>query len=65
VVSLGVDTYVGDPISRFQLDTPEYERLGRRLAALRLPTVWVLEGGYAVEEIGRNVTTVLAAFDGR
>jgi acetoin utilization deacetylase AcuC-like enzyme len=64
VISLGVDTYVGDPISQFRLDTPEYARLGEALAALRLPTLFILEGGYAVEQIGHNVAEVLAAFDG-
>ena len=63
VVSLGVDTYAGDPISSFGLDLPEYRRLGRELAALGLPTVFVLEGGYAVAEIGRNVAGVLAGFE--
>lgn len=63
VVSLGVDTFAGDPISTFQLQAPEYRRLGRELAALGLPTVFILEGGYAVAEIGENVAEVLAAFD--
>ena len=63
VVSLGVDTYAGDPISSFGLNLPEYRRLGRELAALALPTVFVLEGGYAVAEIGRNVAGVLAGFE--
>jgi len=64
VVSLGVDTYVGDPISKFTLNTPDYARLGTRLAALGLPTLFVMEGGYAVDEIGENVAEVLSAFDG-
>ncbi len=62
VVSLGVDTFAGDPISTFQLEAPEYRRLGRELAELGLPTVFILEGGYAVAEIGDNVAEVLAAF---
>ena len=64
VVSLGVDTYVGDPISKFTLDTPDYARMGARLAALGLPTLIVMEGGYAVDEIGENIAEVLSAFDG-
>jgi hypothetical protein len=32
------------------------------IAALRLPTVLIQEGGYAVEEIGENVVGVLEAF---
>ena len=63
VVSLGVDTFAGDPISTFQLRSPEYQRLGERLARLALPTLFVLEGGYAVAEIGDNVALVLGSFD--
>jgi acetoin utilization deacetylase AcuC-like enzyme len=63
VVSLGVDTYVRDPLSKFRLDAPDYLTLGARLAAMRLPTLFVLEGGYAVPEIGANVTCVLRGFE--
>jgi len=62
VVSLGVDTYAGDPISTFRLDTPEFLRMGAALARLGMPTLFVLEGGYAVAEIGENVAHVLAGF---
>jgi acetoin utilization deacetylase AcuC-like enzyme len=62
VVSLGVDTYEGDPISAFKLATQHSPLMGRRLAELRLPTVFVQEGGYAVEEIGTNVAGVLEGF---
>jgi acetoin utilization deacetylase AcuC-like enzyme len=64
VISLGVDTFADDPISKFQLREPEYLRLGAQLAALGLPTVFVLEGGYAVAEIGHNVAHVLRGFEG-
>jgi acetoin utilization deacetylase AcuC-like enzyme len=63
VVSLGVDTYVRDPLSKFRLDAPDYLDLGARLAALRLPTLFVLEGGYGVAEIGTNVACVLRGFE--
>ena len=59
VISLGVDTFAGDPISRFRLQSPDYLRLGQRLARLGLPAVFVFEGGYAVAEIGVNVVNVL------
>ena len=62
VVSLGVDTYEGDPISTFRLAGAHFPMLGARLASLGLPTVLVQEGGYAVEEIGTNVAGVLGAF---
>lgn len=64
VVSLGVDTYEGDPISHFRLKTADYPAIGARIAALGLPTVFVLEGGYAVAAIGENVAGVLSGFEG-
>ncbi|GMT96303.1 acetylpolyamine amidohydrolase AphB [Corallococcus caeni] len=64
VVSLGVDTYDGDPISAFKLRKEHFPLLGGQLAGLGLPTVLVQEGGYAVEDIGHNVAAVLGAFDG-
>jgi acetoin utilization deacetylase AcuC-like enzyme len=63
VVSLGVDTFADDPISKFQLREPEYLRLGAQIAGLELPTLFVLEGGYAVSEIGHNVAHVLRGFE--
>jgi len=63
VVSLGVDTFHGDPISRFRLDTADYPVIGARIAGLGRPTLFVLEGGYAVEAIGMNVVGVLEGFE--
>ena len=62
VVSLGVDTYEGDPISAFKLAQEHYPLIGQRLAGLKVPTVFVQEGGYAVDEIGTNVAGVLEGF---
>ena len=62
VVSLGVDTYVDDPISRFRLQRSDYLEVGRQIAALRRPTLFVMEGGYAVDAIGANVVNVLQGF---
>lgn len=59
VVSLGVDTFRGDPISRFRLDTSDYVTVGRRIAKGGTPCVFVMEGGYAIDAIGVNVTNVL------
>ena len=63
VISLGVDTFKDDPISQFKLDTPDYLEIGRRIAALGLPTLFVMEGGYAVEAIGINAVNVLTGFE--
>ena len=64
VVSLGVDTFERDPISFFKLASEDFTRYGERLAALRRPTLFVMEGGYAVEEIGLNTVNVLSGFLG-
>ena len=64
VVSLGLDTYEGDPISKFKLASSDFGRLGERLARLGLPTVLVLEGGYASAQLGVNAVAVLDAFEG-
>ncbi len=64
VVPLGVDTYEGDPISRFSLRSDDFLQIGRMLATLGLPTVFVMEGGYAVAEVGVNVVNVLEGFAG-
>ncbi|WP_317202424.1 histone deacetylase family protein [Janthinobacterium sp.] len=63
VVSLGVDTFVGDPLSHFALHSADFLRIGERLAFLGLPTAFVFEGGYAVKEIGVNVVNVLEGFE--
>jgi acetoin utilization deacetylase AcuC-like enzyme len=62
VVSLGVDTFAGDPISGFGLQSPDYLRVGEDLAAAGLPTVFVFEGGYAMAEVGVNAVNVLEGF---
>src|SRR5271168_2232161 len=63
IVSLGVDTFVDDPISSFRLESADFTTYGAMLGACGLPTLFVLEGGYAVAAIGINVVNVLAAFE--
>jgi acetoin utilization deacetylase AcuC-like enzyme len=65
VVSLGVDTFAGDPIAGFTLDTADYLRIGEDLARAGLPTVFVFEGGYAVDAVGANAVNVLDGFTQR
>ena len=65
VVSLGLDTFEGDPISGFQLRTDDFLRVGEDLAAAGLPTVFAFEGGYAVAELGINAVNVLEGFEQR
>jgi acetoin utilization deacetylase AcuC-like enzyme len=64
VVALGVDTFEGDPISRFKLRSADYLEVGRALAAAGLPMAIVMEGGYAAAEMGVNVVNVLEGIVG-
>jgi acetoin utilization deacetylase AcuC-like enzyme len=64
VVSLGLDAYEGDPISRFRLKGEDFNRLGARLRRLALPAVFVLEGGYAAGQLGINAANVLDSYEG-
>jgi acetoin utilization deacetylase AcuC-like enzyme len=62
VCSYGADTYVDDPISHFAIRTADYQAIGRRISAIGLPTLIVMEGGYAVDALGENVAAFLSGF---
>ncbi len=68
VVSLGVDTFEEDPISFFKLKSDDFADYGARIAnAMKpadVPVLFVMEGGYAVSEIGINTVNVLSGFQG-
>ncbi len=63
VVSLGVDTFAGDPLSHFTLQSSDFLRIGERIAHIGLPTAFIFEGGYAVAEVGINAVNVLEGFE--
>ncbi|MEM6381501.1 MAG: histone deacetylase family protein [Pseudomonadota bacterium] len=62
IISLGVDTFYDDPISHFALQCDDFVRMGADLASLKLPTLFVFEGGYAVEALAGNTLGVLKGF---
>lgn len=62
VVSFGADTFEGDPISHFAIAEADYPVIARRIAAVGLPTLVVMEGGYAVAALGDNVRAFLDGF---
>jgi acetoin utilization deacetylase AcuC-like enzyme len=62
LVSYGADTYAGDPISHFSIETADYGAISRRIVSLGLPTLILMEGGYAVDALGRNVSAFLSGF---
>ncbi len=62
ICSFGADTFAGDPISHFAIETTDFAEMGRDIAALDLPTAIVMEGGYAVDALGNNVSSFLSGF---
>ncbi len=51
VVSLGYDTYQGDPASAFRVEAGSFTATGSRIAALELPTLLIQEGGSVTETL--------------
>ena len=62
VVSFGADTFARDPISHFALEREDFTRLGAIIAGYGVPTLVVMEGGYAVTDLGSNVAAFLSGF---
>jgi acetoin utilization deacetylase AcuC-like enzyme len=59
IVSLGVDTFVDDPMCDLALTTEGFRRMGASVAAIGRPLVVVQEGGYADAALGANVRSWL------
>lgn len=55
VVSLGLDTFITDPISDLAVTTEGMRRSGAVVRQLGLPTIVLQEGGYDVNALGLNV----------
>ncbi|NWB62687.1 MULTISPECIES: histone deacetylase family protein [unclassified Pseudomonas] len=65
VISLGVDTFKDDPISHFLLESRDFLGIGEIIASVGVPTLFVMEGGYMVDEIGINAVNVLHGFENK
>jgi acetoin utilization deacetylase AcuC-like enzyme len=61
IVALGLDTAKGDPTGTWKLIAKDFERNGRMIGELCLPTIIVQEGGYKIQTLGKNAR---AFFDG-
>jgi acetoin utilization deacetylase AcuC-like enzyme len=48
VISVGFDTFEDDPLGFFNVTREGYTQIGRRLAEMGLPTLFIQEGGYDV-----------------
>jgi acetoin utilization deacetylase AcuC-like enzyme len=63
VVALGLDASEHDPLAGLAITTEGFERIGRVIAQLGLPTVFVQEGGYLSDSLGDNLRAVLGGFE--
>ena len=63
VVSAGMDIYADDPLGTIKVTTEGIRDIGKRISALGLPTVIVMEGGYNNEALGRNIVSFLGEFE--
>ena len=61
-VSMGFDTYKGDPLASQQISESGYAKLGKTVSGLNLPTFIALEGGYS-DQIGKLCLNFLKEFD--
>jgi acetoin utilization deacetylase AcuC-like enzyme len=59
VLSAGFDTYKEDPLGSFKLDTFTYNEIGKRIQGLNTKTVVILEGGYYLPALGKNLVSLL------
>lgn len=59
VIALGVDGYRGDPSGKLNLRQEDFSRIGEAIAALKLPRMFVFEGGYDKAALGDCVARVL------
>jgi acetoin utilization deacetylase AcuC-like enzyme len=62
-VSVGFDTHAGD-LASLGLSEKSYGEIGKRIANLRKPTFFVLEGGYMGEKNGRDIDVLLRSYEG-
>ncbi len=63
IVSAGFDTYIHDPLGGFDLTSDIYPIIGQRIAQMALPTLFIQEGGYAIEALGINVYGLLSGYE--
>jgi acetoin utilization deacetylase AcuC-like enzyme len=63
-VSAGFDTHAGD-LASLGLTEKGYREIGERIAGLKKPTFFVLEGGYQGENVGKDINTLLKAYETR
>ncbi len=64
VISAGWDAHRDDPLSKLDVSTDAYRRVGERLGQLALPAVIVQEGGYSLAAVAQAAPAFIAAYRG-
>ena len=62
VISTGMDIYTDDPLGTFKITSEGIGEIAKRIFALHLPTIIVMEGGYNNDALGRNMVAFLSPF---
>lgn len=62
VVALGLDASIDDPFQGLAVTQDGFARIGAAIAGLGLPTLFVQEGGYLSDTLGRNLSCTLGGF---
>lgn len=62
-LSAGFDAHENDPLASLGLSTEAFNKIGKMLKELDLPTFAVLEGGYVDEDMGKNIDAFLQGIE--
>jgi len=57
-----MDIYADDPLGKIRVTREGIREIGRRIAAMNVPTALIMEGGYNNEALGENVAAFLDEF---
>jgi len=61
-VSCGLDTHLGD-LASLGLVEHDYWEIGKRVARIKKPAFFVLEGGYVGEKVGLDIDSLLKGYE--
>ena len=64
VISAGWDAHRDDPLSKLDVSTDAYRRVGERLRQLALPAAIIQEGGYSLAAVAEAAPAFIAAYRG-
>ena len=62
IIALGLDTAKGDPTGTWKLSHTDFEKNGRLIGELNLPTLVIQEGGYRTQTLGLNAKAFFNGF---